>query len=195
MLGEAFKIMTKTFHRLSVALAATLLLSLAAAAPHAVAAEQGAAVIAVLDVPQIQRNSKAAKSIQTQIEAQRDAYEAELAKQEKSLRAADQQLKAQQASLSPEDYQKKRQELEGQADKLRKNVQARKNQLEKAVNAGADQVRQALIKVVSEIAKAKGLTLVLNKNQVVWSGTTLDITADTLKTLDERLPKVTLPKS
>ncbi len=152
-------------------------------------------VIAVLDVPQIQRQSKAAKSIQAELEKQRAAYQAEIAKQEKSLRAADQQLKSQQATLSPEDYQKKRQEIEGQLDKLRQSAEARRVQLEKSMNAGSDQIRTALLKIVAEVAKARGATIVLNRLNVVWPGSALDITAETLKKLDEQLPKVTLPKS
>jgi outer membrane protein len=171
-----------------------LAFSLLAAAPPRPAAAQGAPIVAILDVPHIQRESKAAKSIQAEIEKKRAAFQAEIADQEKSLRAADQKLKSQQATLSREDYQKKRQEIEAQADKFRKNAQARRDQLEKAVNAGADQIRKALVQVVGEIAKAQGYTLVLNKTMVVWPGPTADITAETLKKLDQVLPKVTLPK-
>ena len=166
----------------------------ACVAPRAAEA-QSAPVIAVLDVPQVHRESKAAKSIQAEVEKKRAAFQAELAEQEKTLRAADQKLKSQQASLSPEDYQKKRQEIEAQAEKLRKNAQSRRDQLEKAVNAGADQIRKALVSVVGEIAKAKGVTLVLNKTIVVWPGDSVDITAEALKKLDQVLPKVTLPKT
>ncbi len=169
-------------------------LALAVVAPRGAEA-QSAPAIAVLDAPRIFRESKAAKSIQAEVEKKHAAFQAEIAKQEEGLRAADQKLKSQQAALSPEEFQKKRQEIAGQADKFRKNAQARRDQMENAVSAGNDQIRDALVKVVGEIAKAKGITLVLNKTIVVWPGASMDITAEALKKLDAALPKVTLPKT
>jgi len=161
----------------------------------AVAQEASKVVIGLLDVAQINRDSKAAKSLRAGFEKQRETYQAEIAKQEQSLRKTDQELKSQQASLSPEDFQKKREELQAQSDKLRESVQARKSQLEKALQAGDKQIREALIKIVGELAKEKGVTLVLNEALIIWSsGSAVDLTPEALSRLDTKMPKISLPK-
>ena len=151
-------------------------------------------IIAVLDVQQIMRDSKAAVGIQAELQRQRAAYQAELAQQENALLAADQDLAAQRATLSQEQYKQKREALDQQAMQLRRNVQGRKDELEELFNNSINQVRQALAQVVAEIAQEKGITLVLSKSQVVLSANDFDITADALTKLDARLPSVAVAK-
>ena len=151
-------------------------------------------VVAVLDVQQIMRESKAAAGIQAEIQRQRAAYQAELAQQENALLAADQDLASQRATLSQEQYKLKRQGLDEQAMQLRRNVQGRKDELEDLFNNSINEVRQALAQVVAEIAQEKGITLVLSKSQVVLSANGFDITADALSKLDARLPSVAVAK-
>jgi len=151
-------------------------------------------IIAVLDVQQIMRDSKAAVGIQAELQRQRAAYQAELAQQENALLAADQDLAGQRATLSQEQYKQKREALDQQAMQLRRNVQGRKDELEELFNNSINQVRQALAQVVAEIAQEKGITLVLSKSQVVLSATGFDITADTLTKLDAKLPSVAVAK-
>ena len=165
------------------------------AAPQSFAAEQAPPLkIAVVDVQFIMRDSKAAKTVHAEVEKQRNAYQNDLAQQENALRAADGQLNSERATLSKEAYQKKRQELDQQAAQLRKNVQTRKDELEKLFSNGIGQIRDALVQVVAEIAQAKGVTLVLYKSQVLLAANTYDITAETLKKLDAKLPSVKLTK-
>ncbi|MEX0697659.1 MAG: OmpH family outer membrane protein [Dongiaceae bacterium] len=151
-------------------------------------------IVAVLDVQQIMRDSKAAVGIQAELQRQRAAYQAELAQQENALLAADQDLAGQRATLSQEQYKQKREALDQQAMQLRRNVQGRKDELEELFNNSINQVRQALAQVVAEIAQEKGITLVLSKSQVVLSATGFDITADTLTKLDAKLPSVAVAK-
>jgi len=151
-------------------------------------------VVAVLDVQQIMRDSKAAIGIQGEIQRQRAAYQTELAQQENALLVADQELAGQRATLSQEQYKQKRQDLDQQAMQLRRNVQERKDELENLFNTSINEVRQALAQVVAEIAQEKGITLVLSKSQVVLSANDFDITADALSKLDARLPSVAMAK-
>jgi len=161
----------------------------AAAAPQPIPV-----VVGILDEQEIMRSSKAGKALKAELDKQNAAFRAEIAQQESTLRAAAEQLQAQQASLSPEAFQKKRQELDAQVETYRKNAQARKDQLDRAFAAGVKQMRDALGKVASEIAQARGMTLVLDRSQVVLSHNGFDITAEALKRFDQRLPSVSLPK-
>jgi outer membrane protein len=147
-------------------------------------------VVAVIDVQQIMQESTAARSIQTELERQREAFQAELAEQENALRASDQKLATERSGLSQEEFVQRRQELDQQAAQLRRNVQNRKEQLESLFNSGMGQVRQALLEIVAEIAQSRGITMVLSKSQVVLAANDFDITAEVMQRLNAKLPKV-----
>jgi len=150
--------------------------------------------IAVIDIQQILRDSTAAKAVRAQVDKQKDAYQAQIAQQENALRDADKKLAEQRATLSADDFAKKRDQLGQQMDQLRQNSEKLKQQLEDAFNAGMGQVSQALAGVLTDIAKQRNLTLVLDKRAVPLSANAFDITADALKALNTKLPTVTIPK-
>lgn len=182
-------------NRLSAVLAAVLITfaaTLPIVRPAAAQDTKPPLVVAVLDVQYIMRESSAAKAIHTELERQRETYQAELAEQEKALRAADQKLAAERTTLSQDDFVQRRKELEQQAAQLRRNVQARKEQLEGLFGSGIAQVRKALIEVVAGIAEERGITLVLSKSQVVMAASDFDITEVAMKKLNAKLPKVSL---
>lgn len=182
-------------NRLSAVLAAVLITfaaTLPIVRPAAAQDTKPPLVVAVLDVQYIMRESSAAKAIHTELERQRETYQAELAEQEKALRAADQKLAAERTTLSQDDFVQRRKELEQQAAQLRRNVQARKEQLEGLFGSGIAQVRKALIEVVAGIAEERGITLVLSKSQVVMAASDFDITEVTMEKLNAKLPKVSL---
>jgi len=186
----------QTLTRLSAAFAIALT-ALALAAPTVrPAAAQGAGevplVVAVLDIQKVMRESTAARAIQAELEEQRETYQAELAQQERKLRAADQDLAADRPTLSQEAFAERREDLEEQATQLRRDVQTRKEQLEAMYNEGMTQIRQALIEVVAEVARERGATLVLSKSQVVMASSAFDITEEVMQKLNAKLPEVSL---
>jgi len=60
-------------------------------------------------------------------------------------------------------------------------------------NGAMSQVEQALVQVTAEIAKARGLTLIMNKAAVVLNVAGYDITKEAMQKLDARLASVKLP--
>jgi Skp family chaperone for outer membrane proteins len=158
------------------------------------AAQQIPLSVAVIDIQQILRDSTAAKAVRAQVDKQKDAYQAQIAQQENALRDADKKLAEQRATLSADDFAKKRDQLGQQMDQLRQNSEKLKQQLEDAFNAGMGQVSQALAGVLTDIAKQRNLTLILDKRAVPLSASSYDITADALKALNAKLPSVTVPK-
>jgi Skp family chaperone for outer membrane proteins len=189
--------MKRTLIRVAAAVAMTVLLGASVVATATSAAAQQAQVpivIAVLDVNLLLRDSSAAKAVRDQIEKQRNAYQADLVQQENKLREIDKQLAQQRASLSEQEFNKRRDDLNKQIDALRAESDKRKQQLEKAFNTGMQQVTKVLEGVLAEIAKARGLTLVINKAMVPLSANDLDITQEALKMLNAKLPTVNVPQ-
>lgn len=185
----------RMFRRAAIVVLASLAVTIVTfgSIPASAQQQQIPLIVAVLDVNHILRESSAAKAVRAQIDKQRDAYQAALVTQENKLREADQKLAQDRASLSQEDFIKRRDELGKQIEQLRIDSDKRKQALEKAFNAGMQQVTQSLGQVLSEIAKQRGLTLVLNKAMVPLSANDLDITQEALKLLNARLPSVTVP--
>jgi outer membrane protein len=178
-----------------VMLAALAATSLAPATSASAQQSQQPVVIAVLDVNLILREASAAKAVRDQVDKQRDAYQADLVQRENKLRDADKQLTQQRATLSQDEFDKRRDDLNKQIDQYRQDSDKRKQQLETAFNTGMQQVTKALEQVLADIAKQRGLTLVLNKAMVPLSANDLDITQEALKLLNAKLPTVTVPKA
>lgn len=149
-------------------------------------------VIAIVDVQRILQASKASKSAQQQLETQRSKFQSEIADEEKELRAAEQQLAKLRESAKAEDYVAQEQKLQQRFMAVERQVQARRKALDQAMTDSTNDVRKALIDIVSEIAKEKAINLVLVKQQVIWNDSAIDITDEVLKRLDKALPQVSV---
>jgi Skp family chaperone for outer membrane proteins len=150
-------------------------------------------VMGVMDVQFVLSNAKAAKGVRAALEKQAAAFQAELAQQENTIRAADQQLQQQRTTLAPQDYEAKRMDLGHKVEALRQKAASRNKQLQQMENGAMTQVEQALLQTTADIAKARGLTMVLNKAMVVLNVTSYDITKEALQRLDARISSVKLP--
>lgn len=151
------------------------------------------AVLAVLDVQKVLRESVAVKALTGTMEERRTRYQAELRKTEEELRNAHQELARQRAILSAEVFADKRKQLEEQVAALQRAAQERKRGLDQAFGKGMAQVQRELAEIAGEIAEERGLDLILSKAAVVIVKSKLDITDDALARLNARLPEVTPP--
>ena len=120
--------------------------------------------------------------------------QAELAKQENALAAEGQQLEQQRAAgkMSAEDFQKKSQQFQEKVAALRQTAMSRRQQLQQMQVGAQSQVVTALNATVAEVAKARGVSLVLIKGAVLYNLPAFDITPEVLQKLDARLPVVKL---
>ena len=181
----------------AAAAAAGLILTATTAAnsqttPASTAASQPV-VIGVMNVEYVLASAKATKSVKAALEKQAASYQAELSQQENAIRAADQQLQQQRATLSQQDFEAKKTQLGQQVEALRQKAALRSKQLQQMEGGAMNQIGQALVQVADDIAKAHGLTMVLNKSIVVWSVASYDVTKEALAKLDARLTTVKLP--
>ncbi len=149
--------------------------------------------IGVIDAQKIYLEATAVKTLQQNIDRQRDTFQGELREKEKVLREADQELARQRAILSAEAFNKRRKDLETQVSALQNEVRSRKDKLDKVFAEGMRQVRAVLIEVSKEIAEQKKLFLLIEKSSVVLVRPELEHTEEALRMLNQRLPKVTLP--
>ena len=148
------------------------------------------AVVAIIDYQKILRDSKAASSIRSQVDARRSSYQDEISKKEQSLRDQDQALVKQRTVLSAEAFAAKRRSFEQDVAQVQKDVQNRRRQLDEVTAIALNSVREAIIQVVSELAESKGFNLVVPSSAVLVFSPKIDVTQDVLVALDQRLPDV-----
>lgn len=169
-----------------------LALAAATAAPTAAPAEVEPPMIIVVDFQGIVRDSAAAKSVQTQIDAVRASYQEEFVDIEEELRAAEAELANARSTLSDEDFVQRRRRFEQRVTDAQRTAQMRRAALDRAFESAMDEVRSTLLEVIAEIAREEGANLVLSRSQVVLADRELDVTGTARGRLDERLPKVTV---
>lgn len=153
-----------------------------------------ATVAAVIDYQRILKEAKAAQSIGRQIESRRKTFQDEISQEEQRLRQADQAFAKQRSLLAPEALAEKRREFEQEVAEVQQMVQERRRILDRASALALNEVDRSLIEIVTGIAKERGITLVLQRSQVLFFANAIDLTEEVLAELDRRLPDVTVPE-
>jgi len=191
--------MAVTGDRFARQLLAALLLALALAGvgiPGAARAQPlPAAVAAVIDYQRILRDAAAARSIRDQIEVRRKAYQEEISKEEQRLHEADKAFAKQRSVLTPEAFADKRREFEQEVAEVQRMVQERRRALDDASAIALNEVKKALIEVVTSIADERGFNLVLPSSEVLFFSRRIDLTEEVLAKLDAHLPDVRVPQN
>jgi len=150
------------------------------------------AAIAVVDMAQIQEQASVMKSIRDQMQKEEASFRADLTKRENDLRAADQDLQQQRTLLSADAFNERRRNFEGQASESQRFMAARKRQLDAAFADGMHQVDLAMNEVLKDIARERGLNLILPRQGAMLADKGLDITDDVKRRLDGRLKTVAI---
>lgn len=169
---------------------AVAFLAAASVAAQAAPAKVPAPSIAVLDVQLIMRDSTAAAGVRSQMEKHQQSFQSEISQQENALRQADQDLAQKKAVLSQEAFQQQAQEFQKKVATLGELVQKRKRQLDEAYGVSMKQIQDALMDVVQQQMKEASVNVVLPRSMVVEVSKEMDITQETLKRLNQKLPSV-----
>lgn len=148
--------------------------------------------VAVIDVQKILRDSTATQSIRKQMEAKRNAYQAELKKDEDRLREADQAFGKERATMSKDALIEKQKSLRADFASVERKVMSRRQVLDQSYATAMKQVRDALAKIVIDSAKAQNVNMVLPKGETMWIAPELEITDNILSQLNSTLPNVTV---
>src|SRR5260370_31165212 len=169
--------------------------AIGAAAPASLAADPPAGqslVVVVVDTAGVLQESKAGKTIQSQMQQQVSTYQKTITKQDEELSAAQQDLQRQQTVLAQDAFAVKLKEFDQRVNDARKRAQEAQQNLTESQRGAIATVEDAMLHIVADLAKERGAHLVLNKTTVVMFDTRFDVTDDIIKRLDEKLPAVTV---
>lgn len=175
------------------ALAQTTAPAQPAAPAGAVPANQIPVVVGVLDTQAILNTSAAGKALNTQWNAAMKALNDDMAKKEDGLRAQAQQLEVARGNNPPSaDYLAKRKALEQQDTQFQQAFAKNRQAWDARLNKARDQIATAARKAMQDIAKQRGLTLILDRAAVPYSPSPWNITDEVLTRLNKALPSVKL---
>ncbi len=166
--------------------------ALPVAAQEAADPENTVIRIGIVDLAQVRQDSTALTSISRQIAAYRDAFQKDIQEEEASLRDANQELSRQRTVVSAEAFEEARQQFEQKVADVQRKVQQRKTELELSRSKALEELHQALNLIIAEVAKERGLTLVLRRDQTVLSAKSLEITEEVSQRLNAQLPDLTV---
>ena len=158
--------------------------------PDAGAAE--GPTVAVLNVQQVMRQSKAGKSLQDQIDQVHAANLAKDRKADEALRAEDQALQKQRAVLSEEAFTQKRKELQSRLAGQQQQFNERRRRFQASVDKAWFEIRAVMLEVTSDLANERKIDVVVTQVSTALMSKELNITREVLTRLDQKLSAVTL---
>lgn len=153
-------------------------------------------VIGVVDFARTVRGSSAGQGVIAQINERHAAYQKEIQAVTAELEQSRQELARQQTLLDPKVFSERRAKFQNKARRLQQSVQKIKKQLDATFARGMQKVEVVLADVLSEIAKEKGINIIMNAGRVrgtiLFVNSQIVISKDAMDRLNARLPKVEL---
>ena len=150
-----------------------------------------AAIIGVLSVQDVMRASTAAQQVERVLGARRDKLNQEAEQEQAGWRATQQQI--QDSRSSEEQKQKRERALQQRVLQAQRDFRNRNRILQEAAQVSLGQVERELVQVIREVAAARGMNLVLHREQVALNVNGFDITGEVTDQLNAALSSVFIP--
>lgn len=153
-----------------------------AAVPYAPQAK-----MAIIDVQAVLDNSLAVKDIRKTIDAISEQLHREMSTKELQLKKAEEDLVKQRGRIKPSLYEEEARRFDTLVSDAQHDLQQKKLRLEKAHATAIAQVHEVMMRLISELAKAEGYSLVLPNSQILYMDSELDITSRVAELLNKEL--------
>jgi outer membrane protein len=142
--------------------------------------------IAVVNLNKCVRESLKGKRLYRRLEDKRDVLQKKVNQKEAELKKLQDELKKQSMMLSPDALRKKRKLFERKQQEYRYFLEDAQDELREEEAKGIEKLLVDLRKVISNIAKKEGYTLVLeiSKGGILYSKGNIDITSEVIKEFD-----------
>lgn len=144
----------------------------------------------VVDMNRVMQTTDAAKDILGQLEGKRKEFQAQISKEENTLRAAKEEILKQKPKLSKEEFEKKGAEFEAKVNQGERRAQTLKATLDHAAGSSMVKLRREAAKAVAEVAKERKYSVVLTQEAVMISTPDLDMTAAVIERMNKGVRKI-----
>lgn len=160
--------------------------------PLAKGAPPPAAVVGVISVPDIMRDSTAAQQVQKVIVGRRDKLRDDVQREQLVLRDMQQSLQDAK-NLSNDQARARIRALQQRENDDKRKFQDRSRIIQEALQVALNQIERELVQVIRQVADSRGMNLVLHQEQVALNVQGFDITPQVLSQLNSVLPSVFIP--
>lgn len=152
-----------------------------------------AAVIGIVDIPEIQRLSTAFNQVREEIERRRTRLNDDLQREQNGWREAQQALATQRTQMSPEQIRLRERELQDRITDSQRIFRNRSQSIEQAAQQALTQIEEALALVVRQVAGSRNVNIVLPRPLVIMNDPSFDLTEDVAQQFNRALRQVTVP--
>lgn len=149
--------------------------------------------IAIVDMKAVRQKSSAMASVRSQISEYRSGFQSQIQQEEEQLRAANQELARQRSILSADAFAEERKKFETRLAEVQRLVQKRRQELDQLREQSMVDIQSGLNEVIAEIARERGIILVLQREQTVLAARSLEITTEVIERLNVKIPNVVVP--
>ncbi|WP_137125199.1 OmpH family outer membrane protein [Roseomonas sp. HF4] len=152
-----------------------------------------AAVIGIVDVPEIQRVSTAFTQVREEIERRRARLNDDLQREQQRWRDEQQRLAAERGGLAPEALRTRERELQDRITDSQRTLRDRAQDIERVAQTSLREIEQALGVIIRQVAASRSVNLVLPRPLVIFNEPPFDLTAEVAAQLNRMLPRVAVP--
>jgi Skp family chaperone for outer membrane proteins len=152
-----------------------------------------AAVIGVVDVPEIQRVSTAFSQVRQEIERRRAKLNEDVQSEQQRWREEQQRFGIERGGLSPEQLRTRERALQDQITDGQRIFRDRARDLEQLAQQALREIEQALAIVIRQVAASRSINLVLPRPLVIFNDAPFDMTEEVAVQLNRMISSVNLP--
>ena len=142
--------------------------------------------IGVADLNGILRAADANARVRELLDAQRQKFQDEFSLVEAELQQTERDLMSKRELLSAEEYDKQIKAFQVRVTQLQQDIQKKRQAIDNAYQKAQSDIRTEALSIIAEIAKAKNLDLVLNRDASLIFLPHLNISDGVLTRLNER---------
>jgi outer membrane protein len=153
-------------------------------------AAAGGLTFGIVDMNKVLQTTDAAKDIIAQMEVKRKEYQAQIVKEEDSIRSAGQELVKQKDTLAKAAFEEKYKALDERSSQEQKLVQDRKRILDQAFYGAMKNLRDHAAEIVAAAAKERHYSAVFTQDAVMMSTPDLDLTDIVIDQMNKTVKKI-----
>lgn len=152
-----------------------------------------AAVIGVVDVPEVQRVSTAFAQVREEIERRRTRLNDDLQREQLRWREEQQRLAADRPTLNPDQLRNRERELQDRITDAQRVFRDRQRNIEQAAQQSLSQIEQALGVVIRQVASSRSVNMILPRGVIIFNEAGFDLTEEVAQKLNEAIQRVAIP--
>ncbi|NHN87862.1 OmpH family outer membrane protein [Acetobacter conturbans] len=151
------------------------------------------AVIGMISVADVMRQSLAGQQVERELGGRRDELARDAQRAQSGWREEQQKLQANAKSMTAEQIQSQERALQSKVMKAQRQFRDRNRIIQEAAQVALGQIERELVQVIQQVAGSHGMNLVLHSEQVALHVDGQDVTNEVAKQLNLVLPKVYIP--